>query len=761
MSGRRDGFPEGADEGGHDPSTPVFGPANDGSSDWFGTRDGQGPQPPPSQPPTGPSPPNPAPYPSAPSGATPEWFTPMASGEQPVYGSGGYEPGGYEPGGYEPGGYPIYGPGSEETAAPAGRQGPPPPERPPPPAPTTYGEYDPIGGSGGYGAYGGGGSGGGGSGGSGGHGGGSGGSGGYEYGRRRRKRSVTALIGPMAGAVGLAVLLGVGVYAFAESGGGCAGSDAINLTVAAAPDIAPVVRKAAVRFNDSRRVADGRCVKATVKSAEPSAVSTLLSGQSVANSSNERPDVWIPDSSLWLSMARPSGGGGNDGAALSAGTSVASSPIVVGLPRTLASQLKQQGITATPSWDNLLKAAGGVAGGAVTKNQMIPAGTVRLIVPDPTRNAAGMGSLMITSTLLANDPNRDAIFTGIVRTVRESTVSSVKDEFAQFRRDRTGKQPISLSSEQALWSYNRGGPEEPAVALYPLEGTLSMDYPFTVATEDASKQAGARLLEKAMTTEATRGDVLAQGFRTPDGKAPNGFGEKTGVNPARPRRLPAPKGADVSRTMQAWSKLTLGLRMLTLIDVSGSMAEQVGPNVNRLQAIAQVSQGGLSMMSNDTELGQWLFSTNMNGDEPYKEVVPMGPLGERVGSNTRRQLVLSTLNQMRPKPNGDTGLYRTMLAAYRMMNDTYKPEFGNSILLLTDGKNDDPGGPTLQATLKQLKEAQDPNKPIQVNMIGFGKGVDRGELEQIAQVTGGSVQIAMTPGEIQRIFLRMLSRRIQ
>jgi secreted protein with Ig-like and vWFA domain len=102
-----------------------------------------------------------------------------------------------------------------------------------------------------------------------------------------------------------------------------------------------------------------------------------------------------------------------------------------------------------------------------------------------------------------------------------------------------------------------------------------------------------------------------------------------------------------------------------------------------------------------------------------------------------------------------------MLAAYRMMNDTYKPEFGNSILLLTDGKNDDPGGPTLQATLTQLKEMQDPNKPIQVNMIGFGKGVDRNELEQIAQATNGSVQIAMTPGEIQKIFLRMLSRRIQ
>lgn len=760
MSGRhRNDIPEGMGDGGYDPSTPVFGPANDGSSDWFGARDGQGQ--PLAQPQAGPQGAPPGMAPGA-SGETPQWFTPRQSSEQPIYGgrSGPSETGGY--GTARSGGY-----GQEPGAS--SPQGPPPESSPL--AGTGYSEYDSIsrsdggpsgffGGSGGPGDSGG--YGGGGSGDSGGYGGGSGGygsgSGGYEYGRRKRKRSATALIGPMAGAVGLAVLLGVGVYAFAESGGGCSGDDAMNLSVAVAPDIAPVVEKAAGRFNDGKEKVDGKCVKATVKKVDPSTVTTLLSGQAVAN---DRPDVWIPDSSLWSSLAQASDEKGQKGGVVSTKTSVAQSPIVVGLPRSLAVQLKKQGVTASPSWDNLLKAAGGVAGGAVTKNQMIPAGSVRLLAPDPMKNAAGMGSLMVTSMLLANDPNRDSIFTGIVRTVRESTVPNTEAEFKHFRKDRSGKQPISLSSEQALYQYNRTKPAEPAVALYPIEGTLSMDYPFTVTSTDGAKQKGARLLEKAMSTEATRKDVLDAGFRTPDGKAPSGFTEAAGVSPARPRQLPMPKSADVAKIMQAWAKLSLGLRMLTLIDVSGSMAEKVGPNTNRLQAIAQVSQGGLSMMSNDTELGQWLFSTNMNGSLPYKESVPIGPLGDRIGSNTRRGLVLSTLNQMKPKPNGDTGLYRTLLAAYKKMNETYKPEFGNSILLLTDGKNDDDGGPSLADTLKQLKDMQDPNKPIQVNMIGFGKGVDKNELEQIAGATNGNVQVAQTPQEISKIFLKMLSRRIQ
>jgi von Willebrand factor type A domain/Bacterial extracellular solute-binding protein len=337
---------------------------------------------------------------------------------------------------------------------------------------------------------------------------------------------------------------------------------------------------------------------------------------------------------------------------------------------------------------------------------------------------------------------------------------TVNAQFTQFRKGRTGKQPVSLSSEQALWNYNRKGPAEPAVALYPVEGTLSMDYPLTVTATDAAKKEAARVFEQAMGTEATRNDMRAEGFRTPDGKAPDGFNAELGVNPARPRQLPMPKATEVAGVMQAWAKLTLGLRMLTMIDVSGSMLEPVGPNTNRLQAIAQVAQGGLSMMSDDTELGQWLFSTNLKGNQDWQETVPVGPLGERIGSTTRRQRTLSMFQRMRPKPTGDTGLYDSVLAAYKMMDETYKPEFVNSIVLLTDGKNDDANGPTLQQTLARLKQMQNPNRPILIFMVGYGNGVDRNELQQISSLTGGTTSVAQTPQDIQKIFLQLLSRRI-
>ena len=575
----------------------------------------------------------------------------------------------------------------------------------------------------------------------------------YEYGRRRKRRGA-GMIGPLAGAVGLTVLLGVGVYAFV--GGGC-GDDALSLDVAVSPDIEPAVAKTVGRFNDAEHKVDGKCVKATVRAAEPSAVSTLLQGQSVESASNRRPDVWIPDSSLWISLVRTSEKG-KDEIRLTK-TSVAQSPIVVAMPRQLVQSLQQNGTMSTPSWESLLNVAGGGQAGTITKNQLIPARSVRLYLPDPSRNAAGMGSLLIANTLLANDPNRESALTGIVRKMRENTTPTVKAQFASFRRDRQGRYPVALASEQAVWAHNRDKPQEPAVAIYPTEGTLLLDYPLAISTTDPTRQQAARLLEQAVNTEPAREDVRGQGFRSADGKAPTTFDKNSGVDPRRVRQLPAPQPAVVQELTQAWAKLSLGMRMLSILDISGSMLESTG-GVTRMQATARVAQGGLAMMSNDSELGQWVFSTEVDGKKDYKEIIPVGPLGERIGSTTRRQLILSSLSQIQPKPNGDTGLYDTILAAYKHMTSTYKPEFVNSIVLFTDGKNDDANGPTLRQTLNRLREMTDSAKPVQVIIIGIGDGIDVNELKQIASVTGGSVYVARTPSEIQKIFLQAMSRRI-
>jgi hypothetical protein len=212
--------------------------------------------------------------------------------------------------------------------------------------------------------------------------------------------------------------------------------------------------------------------------------------------------------------------------------------------------------------------------------------------------------------------------------------------------------------------------------------------------------------------------------------------------------------------MQSWAQLSLSIRMLSIIDISGSMNEKVAPGVTRLQSTVRTAQGGLSLLPDDSELGQWVFSTELQGGQDWRELVSVGPLKERLGSATRRQLVLSAFAQIRVKRGGETGLYDTVMAAFDHMKRTYKPEYVNSILLWTDGKNVDPEGPSLQEALDHMRREYDPERPVQVNMLGYGPGVDVGELRRIAQVTHGDAYVAETPGQIQRIFLKAVSRRV-
>ncbi|URM93529.1 substrate-binding domain-containing protein [Actinomadura madurae] len=580
-------------------------------------------------------------------------------------------------------------------------------------------------------------------------------------GRGRPPRRVGGiLLGPLAGAVGLVLLTGLGAYAVAAAGDGCSGDDALTLTVAAAPDIAPAVIRAAGRLNDAKDEVDGRCVRARVRATEPAAVATLLSGKGVAGVT-ERPDVWIPDSSLWTKLVGSSDRPGAAGSFTDLG-GMASSPIVLAMPRGLATQLRNLGAPEQPSWKELLAAAGASDGGQDPDagDGVIPARLFRLQVPDPDRSATGMGSLMLAGALLAGSPGGQARFAGVVRTIREGIAASVAAEFAAFGKGDTDRYPVALAPEQAVFSYNARRPAEQAVAVYPAEGTIFLDHPVTVLSGDGAKAGAARLLGRALSARATRDDVQRLGFRTPGGAAPAAFSPRTGLNPRAPKALPPAPAADVRRTMQSWAQLSLSIRMLSIIDVSGSMDRKLAPGVTRLQATVRTAQSGLSLLPDDSELGQWVFSTKLEGGQDWRELVSVGPLGERLGSATRRQQMLSAFAQIRVKKRGDTGLYETVMAAFDYMKRTYKPEYVNSVLLWTDGRNEDPGGPSLAETLDHIRREYDPERPVLINMFGNGDDVDVNELRQIARLTRGDAYVAETPEEVQTLFLKALSQRV-
>jgi Mg-chelatase subunit ChlD len=195
--------------------------------------------------------------------------------------------------------------------------------------------------------------------------------------------------------------------------------------------------------------------------------------------------------------------------------------------------------------------------------------------------------------------------------------------------------------------------------------------------------------------------------------------------------------------------------MLAVLDVSGSMLEKVptAQNATRMQVTTEAARKGLSLFDDSWAVGLWIFSTLLDGDKDYQQLLPIGPL------SAQRTQLLQSLATIAPKRTGDTGLYDTILAGYKVVQDGYDPGAVNTLMVMTDGQNDDKNGLTLDQLIAQLKNIADPKRPVNVILIGIGTAVGQGEMERITNSVGGGTFIAPDPAKIGEIFLKAVSLR--
>ena len=77
------------------------------------------------------------------------------------------------------------------------------------------------------------------------------------------------------------------------------------------------------------------------------------------------------------------------------------------------------------------------------------------------------------------------------------------------------------------------------------------------------------------------------------------------------------------------------------------------------------------------------------------------------------------------KAGGDTALYDTAVAAHRAVLDNYRDDATNLVVLMTDGKNDNPaGGLTLEQAVQSLKAGSNPARPVRLVTVGYGNEAD-------------------------------------
>ncbi|MDG4794477.1 substrate-binding and VWA domain-containing protein [Micromonospora sp. WMMD1082] len=494
----------------------------------------------------------------------------------------------------------------------------------------------------------------------------------------------------------------------------------VRLRVMAAPVIASALDRVARENAGSQP-----CVSVEVQ-ARPSAtvVRELADGEDVA-------DAWLPESTFWLRRARAAGAFEVPGQ----GTSVASTPVVLAVNERVA---RRSGWPARPlTWASLVGAR---------------AGAIQVGLPDPAVDPVGVGALL-GARVLADD-NRDSAATvaATLRRLAERTFSPAEDASSLApNRDLPGRVDAVAASEQAVLEHNALAAAGKLVAAYPEIEVPWLDLPYAVlpAAQARTRDAAAGFLARLLTGEA-RETFTGYGFRTSAGFPPAmPAGDRLRAEERRPVALPAEE--TVSDVLTGWSGVQRSARILTLLDVSGSMAAAVPGGGTRLDATVRAAQEGAALLLDNSELGIWAFSTKVDGDRDYREILPVGPLGGQ-----RKQLT-EALADVRVKPQGGTGLYDSTLAAYRDARRNWTPGRINLVLVMTDGRNEDDDSIGRADFLAELKRLQEPRRPLPIIFIGLGADIDPEELNAIAKATGGRVFVTEQPGGMRRIFFSALA----
>jgi Bacterial extracellular solute-binding protein len=575
----------------------------------------------------------------------------------------------------------------------------------------------------------------------------------------RRDNGLTRVRRGVRGSGALAALLAMGISAVASgcSFGGSSSSGCTQLNVAVAPQIAPAIQSIAAKYNGGHPQAGGNCVRVNMRAAAPAGVASALSGQGAM--SQNRPDAWIPDSTLWIDEARTTASGAARVAAM--GESVAMSPIVIALPRTVALALAKTG--KRPSWKMLVPSAlpsNAVSGSPADVMQRAMKAPFQLKVLDPAANAAGMAGLLAMRTVVGHG------VTGLVKFVTVARVSqflTVPNDGALFSAMSGATPTAGIASEQSVLAHNKADPQHPVVAVYPSEGSPVLDFPYVATTQNNAKSQAFASFAQALRKPAADRAILALGLRTPDGTAAPGVGPAVGVSAQPPAPIPLPSPAVANAVRGMWARILIGARMLITLDESPSMGKRVeGTKMTRLQAILKMSGIGISLFNKNDVIGLWTFDTGLSDPNNYRVVLPMRPLNQRIGDLTQRELLLGAIAAQKPQVDTVTALYETIRSAYREVTRGYVPDRFNGVVVDTDGTDFDyrPHKLSLKELVSTLRREFDPQRPVNVLLIGYGHSADFAAMKQIADATQGAAYELTSPAGIEKFYLSMLTRLV-
>jgi Ca-activated chloride channel family protein len=571
-------------------------------------------------------------------------------------------------------------------------------------------------------------------------------------GRRGRSRRVgTAKLVALAIAVSAICMITMSADAVVNRAS-CSNSPVL-VNVAVSYDISPAIQTVARAFNSQNVTAGGHCVDVQVNEGDSAAEASQIDGQ--AGLGGMAPiDAWIPDSTLWVDVARTYPLGAQD--VQPTGKSVARSPLMLVTNPAVAA--KTHVFDVPPSWSVLLPPSYGG-----------PPASLGLAVdlPDPTHSASGLATLIEVSRVLGDSAAARTAFTKFVfsaESTEDFDSAAALQQFVQTTEPPFDRQAVTIASEEAVLAYDRANPTAPVEARYPSAasaalGSPELDYPYVLTTAKATALQGATEFGNYLQTNYAKTAIRYYGFRSSDG-VPDAMPASAGLSSQSLQPASVPSASEAASSLQAWQKLGLGSRDLALVDVSRAMNEPAGNGTLTLeQELGQTDSRGLALFPDSTSMGLWEMGQSRSASPSFKPLVSTGPLPADYGVITRR-IQLQQLTGDLKAGNGVLALHDAILAAYREMTATYAPNYSNAVLVLTSGVDSAPGDMSLASLLSKLHTLYNPGKKVVIVVIMVGSQGNFSALQQIARATSGAAYQIKSPAEIGKIFIEAVSQRL-
>jgi Ca-activated chloride channel homolog len=543
----------------------------------------------------------------------------------------------------------------------------------------------------------------------------------------------------------------------------------IPLDILTSLENADMVRALAAEYKAKPRSVDGKCVAPAVTQEKSGVAAGKVAAQLPGVAAGDRPAIWLPDSSAWLRIARE---GASGSLVPEEGTSLARSAIVVAMPETMAAALGWD--SKPPSWSEVFRMAG--EQDVWERLGHGDWGKFKFGKSSPLISTSGLMALAASYGAAGGSvgglEGMDLSAPSLVEKVRAvelgtSHYMATPEHFLWHAREADDAGQVSeflsavIVDEKSVWDYNRGvvsedgktkksgpAPKEPLRAIYPNDGVHVADNPAVILdggwVGSQQRLAAEDFLAFAV-TEQGQHVVKASGYRTVQGQLDAGVAA-TGRYAETLQPLPLPKGGVLTAIKDSFADVRKRARALFLLDVSESMVQETG--VTKLQRAKDAVGKALDHFTGEDEIGLAAFSQVGDGPLTPGIVSPVAPYG------TNKDDIKAKLGEL--KAVDATPLFEAVSRFAGDQAKAYKDSFINTIVLLSDGKNDTTHPGDLSGLSEQLGH-QNHSTPVLVFTLAYGPDADVPTLREIARASGAHYYDATDPNRLEEVLSELVT----